>query len=358
MGSALALLALAACPAAPEAGQPDTATTTEALWTTTGSGPDAPDSTGSSAATDATASDPTMPGDHPCAACVPGEFCRWVGSDDLCHNFPQYACEPLPAGCAFDELESLACVHAICGVYAGGFGDPCDFGSAFQCPGRHDCDPWDPHPCGTEGAACLPVSNDDDLAAELWACVPAPAPGVPVGEPCTLVSDGRWSWGDCEDGALCSRIDPDTQQGICTPRCAGTPDEPVCGDPATTCVAWAAGDSEIHLCEPTCDPLAGPGACPMGQVCVGRVPHCAPDVSGDLGAYGDTCEWTNDCDPGLLCATAEFIPACDPADYTCCTPYCDLTQPTCPPDLSCVPAYETGEAPPGHDDLGLCALPP
>lgn len=352
LSSSLVLL-LVACSQAPAA-ESDTAATTEPQAVSTSSSSDA--TTGAS--DDSTTDDSSTGGaEHPCAVCGPDEFCQWVGADDACVGYPEVQCVPLPPGCDRHTICSLDCVHQICGGYQCGYADPCEFGDAVLCAQNNRCDPWDPDACRTEGTTCLPVSCDDDPFADRWSCVPVPAPGVPVGEPCTVTSDGSWSWGDCAPGAVCSRVDADTAQGICTARCTGSPDAPECADPATHCQVWGDDEIEIHLCEPTCDPLAGPAACPMGQVCVGLDPVCVPDISGDGGAYTEVCSAANDCDPGHLCVSTEYVPTCNPADPSCCTPYCDLSQPACPPELMCLSPYADGEAPPDLENFGHCLVP-
>ena len=38
---------------------------------------------------------------------------------------------------------------------------------------------------------------------------------------------------------------------------------------------------------------------------INEVFTCVPDASGEMGVYGDPCEYINVCDPGLFCASAE-----------------------------------------------------
>ena len=117
----------------------------------------------------------------------------------------------------------------------------------------------------------------------------------------------------------------------------------------------------LALCLPGCDPLVqdcqpGEGCFPVGDTFV-----CAPDSSGDQGAYGDGCEFINVCDPGLYCAFPELVPDCVGASG-CCTPFCDLTDAgfVCPgagDGQECISFFEEGQAPPGLEDVGVCALP-
>jgi hypothetical protein len=78
-----------------------------------------------------------------------------------------------------------------------------------------------------------------------------------------------------------------------------------------------------------------------------------------MGAYGDSCEYLNVCDPGLWCADATVVPGCA-GSIGCCSEFCELSN----PDATCMGAgqectayYEEGQAPPGYEDVGVCILP-
>lgn len=293
----------------------------------------------------------------PCSRCAVDEFCLRNGNNDIYADpTQQVSCEPLPEGCTRSELCTLECVHEICGTYGCRVSDSSKRGEAIVCVDR--CDPWLESPCLVDGTVCTLISNNGDLFADKFACVPAPAPGAPVGAPCTVTSDGRWSWGDCVEGAVCRNFGSDGSQGVCKALCTGSGNEPVCADPDTICNEYLWNYDGLYLCEERCDPLAGAAACPPGEVCTGYPdPSCSHDASGEDGAYGDPCPYANSCDPGLFCANAEVVPLCDPAEYTCCTPYCDLSQPACPPELTCVLLHEQGSAPAGLENLGVCVVP-
>jgi hypothetical protein len=83
---------------------------------------------------------------------------------------------------------------------------------------------------------------------------------------------------------------------------------------------------------------------------------CVLDASGEQGQYGDPCEYLNECDPGLICINPEYVPGC--MANGCCTPWCDLTDPSCPgATQQCLPWFEQGVAPPGYDTVGICGVP-
>jgi hypothetical protein len=88
---------------------------------------------------------------------------------------------------------------------------------------------------------------------------------------------------------------------------------------------------------------------------------------GRDGAYGDACDFINECDPGLVCMTTANVPPGQPCERAaaCCTELCDLSDPA--GDLQCAgamdgqacqPWYEPGMEPIGFETVGLCALPP
>ena len=118
---------------------------------------------------------------------------------------------------------------------------------------------------------------------------------------------------------------------------------------------------EPYLLE--CEPLAQD--CPRGQGCfpVDRGWVCAPDASGSSGQYGDTCEFINVCDPGLVCIASWAVPGCEGA-LGCCSEICDLNDPAGDGQCSgasagqvCLQWYPDGAAPAGYENVGICAIP-
>ena len=102
---------------------------------------------------------------------------------------------------------------------------------------------------------------------------------------------------------------------------------------------------------PGCDPLAQD--CPEGDGCYGIDGDFACAPVADPGQAGDACEFINTCDVGLQCVTGDAVSGCN--DVGCCTPFCDLAGGACDePDAECVPYFEEGAAPPGHENVGLC----
>jgi hypothetical protein len=216
-----------------------------------------------------------------------------------------------------------------------------------------ECSVWD-QDC-MDGEKCMPWANDGGNAWNATRCSPvSPDAGQP-GDPCTVEGSGVSGVDDCAVASMCWGVDPETNLGTCVAFCMGSENNPVCDDPTTACSI--ANEGTLILCLPTCDPLLQ--NCMDGEGCWGIDDDfvCAPDASGEMGVYGDPCEYINVCDPGLFCATATAVPGC--ASSGCCSEYCDLSEPAaCMGDNQmCLPAFEKGQTPPGYEDVGLCALP-
>lgn len=202
------------------------------------------------------------------------------------------------------------------------------------------------------GLKCMPFA---DNGANTWnnvRCVPVdPNPRAP-GESCSVEGTGVSGIDDCEMHALCFDVN-DELEGTCVSMCTGSQQNPVC-PPGQACSISNGG--VLPLCLTECDPL-NIVSCPPGDVCVpsGESFLCVFDASDEGGQLFDECQFVNGCDPGLLCVSPDGVPACDPQADGCCTAYCNLTLPNlCPPPLPCVPFFEEGLAPPGHEDVGVC----
>jgi hypothetical protein len=221
-----------------------------------------------------------------------------------------------------------------------------------------ECSVWE-QDC-PDGEKCMPWANDGGNAWNATRCSPiAPDPGQP-GDPCTVEGSGVSGVDDCDVATMCWGVDPETNQGSCVAFCMGSENNPVCDDPTTACSI--ANEGTLVLCLPTCDPVDQ--TCRDGEGCWGIDDDfvCAPDASGEMGMYGDACEYLNACDPGLFCALADAVPGCTAPG--CCSEYCDLTEDEPGANCSgaamgqeCLPAFEEGESPPGYNHVGVCAIP-
>ncbi|MCA9653947.1 MAG: ribulose phosphate epimerase [Myxococcales bacterium] len=214
---------------------------------------------------------------------------------------------------------------------------------AQDCPEGEKCMPWASSGGTWDATRCSPIDEN---------------PGQP-GDECSVEGGGASGIDSCDIGSMCWDVDPETNMGTCVAMCTGDSANPICEDPDTSCSI--ANDGAIVLCLPNCDPLLQD--CAEGQACypVADIWVCGPDASGEMGAAGDPCEFINVCDVGNICLDASAWPDCA-GSIGCCSPVCDTTDPMgdaqCPgAGQTCQPWYEEGNAPPGYENVGACALP-
>ncbi|WAS96776.1 ribulose phosphate epimerase [Nannocystis punicea] len=215
--------------------------------------------------------------------------------------------------------------------------------------GVKECDPW-VQDCPI-GQKCVPFPSAGEGALDSLHCAPVAESPEQAGDPCVLQGTGSELTDNCDVGLFC-------WDSSCVPLCSGSPDAPVCDDPADVCLI--ANDEALTLCLPKCDPLAQD--CEADEVCLSvgdtREFLCLRDASGDGGQEFDACELVNGCDPGLACLGPALATECDDAAFGCCLKFCDLTMPTCAgAGAECLPWFEAGMAPAGLDDVGVCGLP-
>ncbi|RMG95554.1 MAG: ribulose phosphate epimerase [Deltaproteobacteria bacterium] len=226
-----------------------------------------------------------------------------------------------------------------------------------------ECDVW-MQDC-PDGEKCMPWADDGGNSWNALKCSPVdPDPKQP-GDTCTAEGGGVSGVDDCDVGSMCWNVDPETNMGTCVAFCEGSAEAATCAEPDRTCVI--ANDGVLILCLPACDPLLQD--CAPGDTCLPNTSGdgfaCILDASGDMAPAGTPCEFANACNVGHICAGAQFVPGCM-GSLGCCAPYCDTTDPdandTCAnayasPGAECVPFFEMGMAPPGHEDVGLCIIP-
>ncbi|MEM7158075.1 MAG: ribulose phosphate epimerase [Myxococcota bacterium] len=238
-----------------------------------------------------------------------------------------------------DECSFIDCPEDTDGVIVPG----CDI-FAQDCP---------------EDEKCMPYANDGGGSWNATQCVPISDNPAQPGDTCYVEGSGTSGYDDCDIASMCWDVDPETNAGTCVPMCAGDPSAPLCEDPDAACTVTNEG--VIALCLPSCDPLVQD--CAEGQACYPVADEwvCAPDASGEMGAAGDSCEFINVCSPGNICVGAAAWPDCQ-GSVGCCSPVCDLedvdADAECPgTGQTCQPWYEEGDAPPGYESVGACALP-
>lgn len=211
---------------------------------------------------------------------------------------------------------------------------------------RVNCDPDLPSPpakCDYQDELCpegMKCSFDDELTKT--GCFDIdPAPDD-LGDPCEGSGVPYGGADKCGDQAIC-------WNGVCLPVCPW--DDPYCS-PGYSC-DWCE-ECALALCAVVCDPLISD--CPGDYTCVpsGEDFICIPDASREPGAYLDPCELPIPCDPGLHCLSSRQVSGCEAAG--CCTPWCDLNEPSCPDELECVPWFEDWQGP-GVKLTGICSVP-
>jgi len=257
---------------------------------------------------------------------------------------PRFFCAVPPVGCDPQELCSEACAQAcpLAPMLPAG----CDGDASpvwLDCGGRgSECSLW------AQNCAAGEKCDEGSLR-----CVPEPRPAAGVGSPCEQ-SQGV---DNCEKGAVCFGVDPDSEAMVCVPHCGGSGEQPECPD-GTICSILNEGS--LTWCSAACDPLApncGPG---MGCFFAGDEFACVPEFSGASGAALDPCEFANDCDDGLVCVATGRVPGCVD-ESSCCTPYCDLDAPACAlPGTSCVSLFDylDLDPPPEFAAVGYCGEAP
>jgi hypothetical protein len=245
-----------------------------------------------------------------------------------------------------------------------GEGEGCGFicvpdGCSGYCGGV--CDPW-AQDC-PRGEKCMPWANDGGPAWNDVKCSPLARDPRQPGEPCTVEGSGVSGIDDCDVGAMCWEVDPETNMGTCVAMCSGSPDDPQC--PGECDVCRISGEGVLIVCLPSCDPLGAP--CPAGEACYPAPDGlfaCLPDGSGpDEGGAGSPCYSVDGCDPGLFCSGADLVPGCE-GGVGCCAPYCDTAAadpcPGAAPGVACVSWWEEGQEPMdgcNTGTLGACVLP-
>jgi hypothetical protein len=223
--------------------------------------------------------------------------------------------------------------------------------------GTKECDPW-VQDC-PPGEKCMPYSGDGDNSWESLKCTMVGMNPGQVGDVCTTEGGGTSGIDSCDVGHMCWNLDPDTGEGTCVKFCTGSPDQPTCDVPGTSCTI--ANEGVLILCLPQCDPLIQD--CANEDLCIPNPMNpdsfiCVLDASGEEGQEFDACEYANACDKGFVCLGPELSMKCDPMAQGCCIGFCDTTAPACTEATEeCIAWYEMGMAPPGFENVGVCGIP-
>ncbi|MBX7077934.1 MAG: hypothetical protein K1X88_02030 [Nannocystaceae bacterium] len=230
------------------------------------------------------------------------------------------------------------------------------FVNEFDAGDFHVCDVW-LQDC-PRGEKCMPWANDGGSNWNATRCTPiAPDPHT-VGEPCLVEGSGVSGIDDCDLGAMCWDVDPDTLAGTCVAMCTGDEANPHCEGACEECTLTDAG--VLNLCLPACDPLND--TCEADETCAPwfDVFLCAPQVPMPAG-LAEPCEYINDCAGGLLCLQTDLVPDCQ-GGSGCCAPVCDTEAPDgCDamlPGTECQAWYaQPPDNPCIGSNVGVCSLP-
>ena len=208
-----------------------------------------------------------------------------------------------------------------------------------------------------EGQKCVIYDQDGDGAWDSSKCADITGDSQ-HGDPCTAVG-GASGIDDCAKGVMCWNLNEDGE-GTCIAMCSGTPENPMCEPPGTSCN----GGRTIWLCLPGCNPILQD--CSGSEVCIGDPNSdgfvCVLDASGGMAPEGTPCDFANVCNPGNMCVNPDFYPNPDcQGSLGCCAPFCDLDDANACEGLSvegvtCVAYHEPGSAPPGLENVGVCGV--
>lgn len=191
---------------------------------------------------------------------------------------------------------------------------------------------------------CTVLLDDPDRPS---VCVPAAAPGVEIGDACTVDSGELPGHDDCPRGSICW---DHNGQASCVAFALGSWAQPRCADPR---IAAEQTPDPYILCRPDCDPVAQD--CGEGFGCYPQGAHfgCLPVSPRSEGTSGDSCSVVNACVPGHICSTDD--PACAGPDG-CCTAVCDphAAESICSDGFQCQTLDISGTGSPGSAGVGVC----
>jgi hypothetical protein len=212
--------------------------------------------------------------------------------------------------------------------------------------GASSCDPWT-QDC-PDGEKCVAYASGGG-SWDANKCVPINGSGQ-AGDPC-MYTGAVESTDDCGADTWCWDVSAEGV-GTCTKFCDGTPDSPACNMGFSCSIA---NSGSINLCLQGCNPLLQD--CPVGGTSCfwdGGNFVCA-NATQDIPA-GEPCGFINDCVGGTICLAPEAFPNCNGA--SCCGEFCDLGGGQCSINgTECTAFFEEGTAPPGYEDVGVCAVP-
>lgn len=210
--------------------------------------------------------------------------------------------------------------------------EPCEPLSQ-DCFPTHKCVPFASQPNSSflDANKCMPILGDKQ-----W------------GEPC-VHSGFNEAQDDCDGDGYCWNLKwmQGELHGTCVPFCVGTPQHLMCP------LGWGCLFSgAVSLCTKQCDPLLQDCANDFGCYWGGNNFQCL--LTSALAGANQTCEKVAECVPGLACVNKALLPGCVGNDENCCTPWCSISAPACPPQLDCVPFFDEPNIPAWLANVGIC----
>jgi hypothetical protein len=225
-------------------------------------------------------------------------------------------------------------------------------------PGQDQCSLAAQTGCD-EGSKCTLVTEDESRNGVAYAaCVPVLGDGI-AGDDCQRLSAER-SADTCARGHWCLVTDQASLTGICAQICGP-------GDSCESMTEQCSRGDELSppVCLLPCDPVVP--ECEQDFTCqpdAFELWFCRPPHVGDERRHGDPCGLEGDCAEGFVCWEAFLVdsPTCQASgSSSCCARLCDLDDTTtpCPGSAEqCLAFYARSEdAPPGLQDVGVCAVP-
>ncbi len=214
------------------------------------------------------------------------------------------------------------------------------------------------------GLKCNPYSLEDDQIPDSVRCCAEADQTDAVGERCRAIDYNGSCLDTCERGSFCVVDVPDQLEGECRPYCSPGGNDCQPDETCKTFFELVPDAANVPLCMRQCDPLVQDCQTPNWR-CIPDSPSQAgqsgficvsPPAGPPVGQFG-ACALANQCEPGLVCISAERVPGCN--FLSCCTPYCSLSEgdgacTALDPSLQCVDWMAPD---PTWADVGACAIP-
>ena len=269
----------------------------------------------------------------------------------LCSYLGQYACDALREG---ENCELM--LGATCDWLVGLFTEEVDLSE--DCS---RCDPISNYGCAS-GDRCGFYSRDEGVRWEVG-CLPEDVDAPGPGQDCEYITGDPYygAYGNCQGGSYCVLQEPGL--GVCYAVCSESDAGPCAGaydGVDGICILSVFADAPVpgilacmppSDCFPQCQdcPEAGDMCLPaedrggnFATICISQ--SRGDDLPGD-GFTGDTCDYSNSCQPGHICWGDERL----------CTAFCDIVH-DAPADGDA--DVDADADMPGYCDFSFCGAQP